>query len=540
MKICLVSSFPPSRRGLNEYGFHIARELQRNPLLSLTVLADELASPQPELPGYSVIRCWDFNRLPNPLCILREVRKIQPDIVWFNLGFATFGNSAAAASLGLTTPALVETAGFKTHVTLHQLMDTVDLDDAGVRFKTLYKIAGYIITRILLMSDSTSVLLPAYRRILVEKYGSEDVHVRPHGILSGRPEYPSFAARGNPHHRILAFGKWGTYKRLEPLLKAFYLISQQFPEARLVVAGGNHPNTPGYVESVAERCKGDHRIEFTGYVPEERIPDLFRSATLTILPYTSSAGASGVAHLASQYGVPMVASNISDFLQLSEDEGLAIEFFHAGDVEDMAGASLRVLQSPQLQQEMALQNFSVALRMTMPRVIREYLRSFDLRDRVESLRAFSRLRRVPRWVPFRAAIANLMMRKHAGWRSAIPAPHLLQHEPDSPLENPGASLSALLQDLNQTSEPNGAGRDGQKPKESGILLDASADAINSPGANSILRRRHHGAANHDRSDAEAPSDHDPQEEASLCVPTGRREKLTERYARSGNHDLDVA
>ncbi len=25
MKICLVTAFPPSRRGLNEYGYHIAR-----------------------------------------------------------------------------------------------------------------------------------------------------------------------------------------------------------------------------------------------------------------------------------------------------------------------------------------------------------------------------------------------------------------------------------------------------------------------------------------------------------------------------------
>ena len=41
MKICLVTAFPPSRRGLNEYGFHIARELARDPLLSLTILADE-------------------------------------------------------------------------------------------------------------------------------------------------------------------------------------------------------------------------------------------------------------------------------------------------------------------------------------------------------------------------------------------------------------------------------------------------------------------------------------------------------------------
>jgi hypothetical protein len=38
MKICLVTAFPPSRHALNEYGFHIARELQETPGLSLTVL----------------------------------------------------------------------------------------------------------------------------------------------------------------------------------------------------------------------------------------------------------------------------------------------------------------------------------------------------------------------------------------------------------------------------------------------------------------------------------------------------------------------
>ena len=42
MKICLVATFPPSGRQLNEYAFYIARELQRNPRISLTILADEL------------------------------------------------------------------------------------------------------------------------------------------------------------------------------------------------------------------------------------------------------------------------------------------------------------------------------------------------------------------------------------------------------------------------------------------------------------------------------------------------------------------
>ena len=42
MKICLVATFPPSGRQLNEYAFHIARELQRDPDVKLTILADEL------------------------------------------------------------------------------------------------------------------------------------------------------------------------------------------------------------------------------------------------------------------------------------------------------------------------------------------------------------------------------------------------------------------------------------------------------------------------------------------------------------------
>ena len=40
LKICLVAAFPPSGRQLNEYAFHIARELRRNDDIELTVLAE--------------------------------------------------------------------------------------------------------------------------------------------------------------------------------------------------------------------------------------------------------------------------------------------------------------------------------------------------------------------------------------------------------------------------------------------------------------------------------------------------------------------
>ncbi len=57
MKLCLVTAFPPSRRGPKEYGYHIARELQGDPLLSLTILAGHLEATPEELEDFSVLRC---------------------------------------------------------------------------------------------------------------------------------------------------------------------------------------------------------------------------------------------------------------------------------------------------------------------------------------------------------------------------------------------------------------------------------------------------------------------------------------------------
>jgi glycosyltransferase involved in cell wall biosynthesis len=409
MKICLVTSFPPSRDALNEYGFHIASELQRIPGIQLTVLGDEYSPTQPELDGFSVNRCWKFNSLSNPLRLMRAIRQHKPDVVWFNLGFASFGGTPPSAFLGIATPALARMAGFYTHVTLHQLMETVNLDDAGIRFPLLYKWGGALATHIVLFANSVSVMLPAYRSVLVEKYGRGSVYVRRHGIFSARPEYPDFALRGNPEHRILAFGKWGTYKRLEPMIEAFKEVSRQIPDARLVIAGTDHPKTPGYLKSIREKLASRSDVIFRGYVAEEDIPQLFQSSSLAVLPYTSSAGSSGIAHLACTYGVPIVASDIPDFRRLADEEGLAIDFFPPGKINELARHLIDLLQNRERQIEMAMQNVSAALRMSMPEIIRQYLRTFELRRELEQMRSISSLRKIPRWMPMR----DLLVRRNA-------------------------------------------------------------------------------------------------------------------------------
>jgi glycosyltransferase involved in cell wall biosynthesis len=407
MKICLVTGFPPSKEVLNEYGYHIARELATDPQISLTVLADEYDGPEPELPEFDVVRCWKVNRLSNHSRLLRAIRECKPDVVWFNLVFSSFGNKEhpLSAFSGLTLPAITRMAGYYTHVTLHHLMDHIDLNDAGVRHKAVFKAAGNVATRMLLMANSISVLLPAYRRTLVQKYRGDNIHFRAHGVLSSRPEFPDFSRRGNPEHRILAFGKWGTYKRCEMLIEAFEeQVSPRLPNARLVIAGINNTNSPGYIEGLRAKYGSHPKIEFTGYVPEEKIPEIFGTASFMVMPYTSATGASGVANLAAAHGVPIICSDVPDFREMGESGGLAIKFYPIGDKAALAGNMIELLENEREQHDMAEQNFSAALRMTMPQIIRQYVRAFDRHQRARALEAVSRFRRIPAWVPSRSAI----------------------------------------------------------------------------------------------------------------------------------------
>jgi glycosyltransferase involved in cell wall biosynthesis len=424
MKICLVTTFPPSQGGLSEYGLHIAQELQSNPFIRLTVLADKISKPEPELKGFSVQRCWSFDDPASSVRILSALLKLKPDIVWFNLLFSTFGRNPLIAFAGLLTPLLSRLTGCYTHVTLHHLMDTVNLRDAGVRHPRTYRLAGAVATKMLLLSNSVSVLMPGYRKILHERYGRDNVHLRSHGILSRAPEYPDFSRRGNPEHRILAFGKWGTYKRLELMIEAFHLLSQTVPNAKLVIGGGNHPSAAGYVESMKKKCETNPNIEFTGYVHEDRLPDLFQSSSVAVMPYSSSTGCSGVAHVACAYGVPIVCADIEDFRQMSNGEGMAIEFYKPGDANDLAACLANFLTDPAKQQAMAVQNFSAALRMTMPNIVLKYLRHFELEQRSLALRHVTRFRKLPSWVPSKSLLLRLMTRNSLGWvhRSALHRP----------------------------------------------------------------------------------------------------------------------
>ena len=447
MRICLVATFPPSGRQLNEYAFHIAQELRRRPDVELFILADELTeyefatdqagkplqvSDQAELPAFTVIRCWKFGTLSTPVRLLNTIRKLKPDVVWYNLVFSSFAtpDKPFAAFAGLSAPALTRAAGFYTHITLHHILEHVDFDAAGVRRDRIMQIGTDLATRALLRAHSVSVLLPGYRRTLITKYCAQNVLLGTHGTFASVPSPPDFSVRGNPDQRILAIGHWGTYKRLETLMDAFPSVLAQLPNARLIVAGANHHTRAGYWESVRDAQPKHLPIEFRGYGPEAEIPDLFQSTSVLVLPYDSATGSSGPAHQACEYGVPIVCVDIPDLRGMVSDEDMAVRFYKRGDPQDLADQLVAILQSPALQRQMAHHNFAAGVEMTMSSVISNYLRWFELNRCKREIRDAGLLREQRRmW------LRSLRTRNASpGWtlHSGLFAPRRNDHDGDEP------------------------------------------------------------------------------------------------------------
>jgi glycosyltransferase involved in cell wall biosynthesis len=401
-------------RQLNEYSYHIAREIQRRKDIELTILADELDEPKAaasgksdgihverpeELPGFNVIRCWKFGSMSTPMRLLNTIRQIKPDVVWFNLVFSSFGTpeNPVAAFAGLSIPALTRAAGFYTHITLHHIIEHVNFANAGVRRERIYRLGTNVATWTLLKADSVSVLLSNYRRTLMKKYSAENILVGTHGTFTTVTHPPDFTKRANPELRILAFGHWGTYKRLETLMEAFPSVLEKIPNARLIVGGGNHPMAPNYWQSVRDAQPKHLPIEFRGYVPNKDVPELFRTSSILVMPYDSSTGSSGPAHQACEFGVPIVCADIPDFRCMAADDDMAISFYNTGDAADLSDKLITILRSPELQRQMAQHNYEAGIQMSMASVVRNYLRWFELHQCKRTIAGFRGGRR-RRWL----------------------------------------------------------------------------------------------------------------------------------------------
>ena len=83
-----------------------------------------------------------------------------------------------------------------------------------------------------------------------------------------------------------------------------------------------------------------------------------------------------MAHLAAQYGLPLIGPDIPDLIHLVSEEGLAIDYYRTEDSVGLADAIIAMAHDPERARRMAEQNYKATFTMTMPQIVGQYLSDF--------------------------------------------------------------------------------------------------------------------------------------------------------------------
>jgi glycosyltransferase involved in cell wall biosynthesis len=385
MKIAVVSSFPPSKVTLNEYGYHLVKNFVLKEDVSKLILLTDKTEGLKQLDFQNkekiVVReCWAFNNYSNIYSVCKVILNEKPDAVLFNLQFVKFGDKKIPAALGLLIPMTLRLFGCKTVVLLHNILEQVDLESAGFTKSKLaqnvYNFIGTNLTRCILRADIVAVTISKYVSILQSKYKAKNVVLIPHGSFE-TPHSPNFDLPAGPK-KLMAFGKFGTYKKVEILIEALQLIRENNKEPlEVVIAGTDSPNTPGYLQAVKEKYAHVPGIIFTGYVEENQVETIFNESTVVVFPYTSTTGSSGVLHQAGSYGKAVVMPDLGDLSILVKEEGYAGEFFDPESAASLAKAIENILNDDAYRRQLAETNYKAACELSMEKITGMYMSYFE-------------------------------------------------------------------------------------------------------------------------------------------------------------------
>ncbi len=393
MRLAIVTAYPPSKVTLTEYGYHLVKHFRLQEAVSEIVLITDKTTDGKDLAfdgegcKITVEECWSFNSHTNLFRIARVISRTKPDAVLFNLQFLKFGDKKIPAALGLMLPFVCKLKGIPTISLLHNILEQVDLENAGFTgnqwLQRLYTLIGSTLTRFVLASDVLAVTISKYVGVLEQKYGARNIALIPHGAFETPPE-PDYKLPKGPK-QVMAFGKFGTYKKVEVLIEAAERVRERTGEdIEIVIAGTDSPNTPGYLKAIEDKYSHVEQLRFTGYVAEEEVPRIFGESALVVFPYTSTTGSSGVLHQAGSYGRAVALPDLGDLSILVREEGYVGEFFEPENVESLADAIQNVICDEAYRVRLGTTNYKAACSLPMSAITERYLEFFKAIQRAKA------------------------------------------------------------------------------------------------------------------------------------------------------------
>ena len=375
MNLTIVSPFPPNITGIGQYGFHVSRSLaQSGQSMKIMVLAGAQTSITNTIcsPSLAVEYAWRPDQLRAILSIMSALYRSEPDLVWFNLGASIFGRSPLANLLGFFSVSLVRSAGIPTIVTLHELVEQADLKTLGAPGGPLARLGAHLLTSLVVRADVVCLTMHRY----VEWFSVHRPEVACVHIPIGAYRPPEILLESE-NQELLFFTTLAPYKGLEILLEAYRRLLSGCPTLRLTIAGAEHPRFPGYSDSLRRKFSSLPGINWLGQVPEGRVRDLFSQAQVIVLPYLASTGSSSVIYQAAMWGRAMVASDLPETQAVALESDLEIEFFKNRDVDELAQAIQRLLDSPAHRRAQVVHNYTAIQAIRPEDTAHRYIQAFN-------------------------------------------------------------------------------------------------------------------------------------------------------------------
>src|SRR5438874_707394 len=188
-------------------------------------------------------------------------------------------------------------------------------------------------------------------REFVGEYFPAEYRVIPNGIDFPRffTRYPALPEFDDARPTVLFVGRLEKRKGLKFLLRAWPMVLERQPDARLVVVGRGRP-LEGYKRVAARQGWSPSDVVFAGYVPAEDLPRYYQAADLFCAPNTGQESFGLVSREARAAGAAIVASDIPGYRDVVSNgvQGLLVEPQNSGALAD---GICRLLANPEVRSE---------------------------------------------------------------------------------------------------------------------------------------------------------------------------------------------
>lgn len=188
-------------------------------------------------------------------------------------------------------------------------------------------------------ADAILVLSESIRERVETFFG---VKGKVHVVYNPCPQIDDIAYT-DEYKNIIFAGTLNKNKGYSVLIKAYSMIASQFPEWRLNIAGNGEL---AEARRLAKEYQIDNKVNFLGWVRNEKKDDMFRKASLLCLASYAEGFPMAVLDACS-YALPIVSTPVGGLPDILRDDENVL-FFKPGDVDGLVSQLRRVLSDKDL------------------------------------------------------------------------------------------------------------------------------------------------------------------------------------------------